>query len=555
MIHLILANRYLSLTFVAMGSHQGIGWGANLVSQSTTHLGRGFFETAVQYPDRPALSIDGDTVSYRRLGMLAWGLAQQLPDTPDLHLTAVLGQRSLTAYTGVLASLLAGHGYVPLNPEFPVQRLCSMLARSKCRGLIVDLDSLPLLPELLQSAADRITVILPSSEPLAPWQERFSDHHFRAAAAATALPQTLPERRGELAYLLFTSGSTGQPKGVMVSHQNACHFIASAQARYQLGPEDRVSQNFALTFDLSVFDLFLAWGAGACVCVPQSSELIKPGNYINRERLSLWFSVPSTALFMKKFGELKEAKYPTLKWSLFCGEALSEEIAERWQQAAPSAILENLYGPTELTIACTVHRRSKDRSAPAGSLVPIGEPLPGMRERIVDASLQDVPIGTQGELLMTGPQLTLGYLDDPERNQQTFIAIPDCEELYYRTGDSVRRPGPNQPLEYMGRLDNQIQVNGFRVELGEIETCLKSQPGIDEAVACGWPITASGVGGIVAFVLGSSIDNRRLLESLRAQLPSYMAPSRIKTVERYPLNSNGKIDRHALLASLKDPAR
>ncbi len=521
---------------------------------SEQHLAGGFYRSSQRYPDRPALSIDGEQISYRQLAALASNLSRLLPEQPSVAqspLTAVFGQRSLLAYAGILAALFAGHGYVPLNPDFPVARLRNMLARAKCRALIIDQQALPLLPQLLAETETPLVVILPREQDLAAHRQAHPQHRFYAADALEQEPQHMPVRRGDIAYLLFTSGSTGIPKGVMVSHDNACHFIDSARQRYQLDSSDRVSQTFALTFDLSVFDLFLAWQAGACVCVPQAGELIKPGNYINRERLTLWFSVPSTALFMKKFGELKADKYPTLKWSLFCGEALAEEVAARWSLAAPNAVLENLYGPTELTIACTVYRREPGAADSERSVVPIGEPLPGMTAMVVDENLRQVPAGVQGELILTGPQLTLGYLDDAERTRRAFVQPPDCDRIYYRTGDSVIRRSPQQPLEYVGRLDNQIQVNGHRVELGEVESAIRNQAQIDEAVAVGWPVTDTGVGGIVAFVLGSDIDTGQVLSALKSQLPGYMTPSRIHVVERYPLNSNGKIDRHALTATLK----
>lgn len=523
--------------------------------QNTKHLANGFYESSLRYPDRLALSIDGKNITYDKLANLSQSLSRILVDIPPSDappLTAVFGQRSLLAYAGILAALFAGHGYVPLNPDFPISRLQSMLARSRCRSLIADENALHLLSDLLFSIDTTLTVILPQTEDVTEHQKKHPNHIFQTATVLSEEQYAAPRKLGDIAYLLFTSGSTGTPKGVMVSHENACHFLNSAQQRYSLGPTDRVSQTFALTFDLSVFDLFLAWGAGACVCVPRAIELIKPGGYINREQITCWFSVPSTALFMKKFGELKANKYPTLKWSLFCGEALSEEIAEHWSLAAPNSVLENLYGPTELTIACTVYRRDKSASKKNGAVVPIGEPLPDMSAIIVDDNLQEVPVGSPGELMLTGPQLTLGYLDDLERTNKAYVTPPGFDTTYYRTGDIVIRKSSLLPLEYVGRRDNQIQVNGHRVELGEVECAIRNLANADEAVAIGWPKTATGVGGIVAFVLGDNIDKKQLLHELKLQLPSYMTPNKIVSVSRYPLNSNGKIDRNTLIETLKE---
>ncbi|MEO2047694.1 MAG: amino acid adenylation domain-containing protein [Pirellulales bacterium] len=528
---------------------------------NSKHLANGFYESSLRYSDRPALSIDGQEVSYGQLAHFAQGLSQQLQaecQNDDVHLTAVFGQRSQTTYAGILAALFAGHGYVPLNPDFPINRLQGMLERSQCRSMIVDKHALSSLADLLDGGCQPLLVILPDNLQLLELRERYPQHLFRSATDVSSSQVRKPCQLGHTAYLLFTSGSTGIPKGVKVSHENVCHFLQSAQARYQLSYKDRVSQTFALTFDLSVFDLFLAWGAGACICVPSAKELMKPGKYINREQLTLWFSVPSTALFMKTFGELKPDKYTTLHWSLFCGEALPVELANHWSLAAPNSVVENLYGPTELTIACTVHRfRSDDRlqygeGGNKSNLVPIGEPLPGMQAMIVDENFEKVAVGTQGELMMTGPQLTAGYLNDLEKTGESFIHLPDHNETYYRTGDSVIRRTAKAPIEYIGRLDNQIQINGHRVELGEIESIIRSVGKVDEAVAVGWPQTENGIGGVVVFVQAPKFDRKLIFANLKSHLPNYMTPSRIEVVERFPINSNGKIDRNALIELLAE---
>jgi non-ribosomal peptide synthetase component F len=303
-----------------------------------------------------------------------------------------------------------------------------------------------------------------------------------------------------------------------------------------------------------VADLFVAWDRGACVCCPSEKILINPGRFINEARLTVWFSVPSMAVFMKRLGALKPGTYPHLRVSLFCGEALPVEVARAWAEAAPESIVENVYGPTELTIACTYYRWDPVRS-PGESLqgmVPIGEPFPGMRVMVADESLEEVPPGADGELLMTGPQLTLGYWQDPDRTAAAFVRPPGRPEVYYRTGDLVRRPAGQGPLLYLGRTDHQIKILGHRVELGEVEAVVREESGVDSVIALGWPINPGGAGGVEIFLQTGQPVPPDLKARVARRLPVYMAPRRYHPLAEFPLNANGKYDRKALLSILEN---
>jgi len=468
--------------------------------------------------------------------------------------TAVFGHRSFVAYAGVLGALLRGHGYVPLNRKFPPMRTKAMFERSRCRALVIDNESVPQLDKLLDGAADKTLIVAPELASARELQNRFPDHLFLGRDAMTEVDAPILSRPGsdDVAYLLFTSGSTGEPKGVMVAHRNAAPFVRAMADRYGLNENDRCSQTFDLTFDLSVFDLFVAWERGACVCCLPDKTLLKPGNYIRERELTVWFSVPSTGMFLQRFGMLKPDSYPSLRWSLFCGEGLPVDLAGAWAAAAPHSIVENLYGPTEATIACTLYRWAGERSRDEArlGLVPIGQPTPGMSALVVDEELHEVEDEEEGELLVAGPQVTLGYLDDPERTHSAFVVPPAKADVHYRTGDRVMR-GPNGVLHYLGRLDHQVQVHGHRVELGEVEAAIRDATGA-AAVALGWPITESGAAGIVAFMAGEhGFDLTALRATLAARLPDYMLPREIHILPELPLNSNGKFDRAALRARLE----
>ena len=521
-------------------------------------LWTGFWQSAEQFAERPALVVADRVFRYRELREGACRIAATLQahaNDGGPPLAAVFGNRSYSAFVGVLGALLAGHGYVPLNRTFPVARTRSMFERSGCRAIIVDEGSLPQLEVLLDCAVQPTLVIAPETVDLESYRGQWPRHRFVAAGqlgAATAWrePRVLPQ---EIAYLLFTSGSTGAPKGVMVSNGNVNAFVEYMVDRYEVTEHDRFSQMFDLTFDLSAFDMFVAWVRGACVCCPSLKTVIKPDGFIRQAELTIWFSVPSVVGFMKQMGLLKPARFPKLRVSLFCGEPLPLVSAASWQDAAPNSIVENLYGPTELTIACTCYRYDQAQSPRESELgiVPIGQPYPGMKTLVVGENLAEVPPGEVGELLMSGPQLSLGYWQDPAKTAAAFVVPHGQNEVFYRTGDRVRRPIGDGPLTHLGRADFQVKVLGHRVELGEIEAAVRDASGLEGVVALGWPATPSGFGGVEVFLEGPQRDGEALHSSLTARLPDYMVPRRIHYLEILPRNANGKFDRNAMLALLE----
>jgi len=511
------------------------------------------------FPDRPAIVVAGEALTYTQLYQKAASLAATIADhhiIPDPPLTAVFAYRSVTAFAGVLGALMLGHGYVPLNCTFPTDQTKTMLQRSGCRAMIVDNQSESQIDQVLTGLEYEMVVVLPDRDDTKELNERWPMHKFIGAGHMVShynwrVTDVSPDSP---AYILFTSGSTGLPKGVVVTHSNAKHYVDFIADRYSITPEDRFSQMFEMTFDLSVADMFVAWSRGACVCCPSGKMLINPGRFIKDSDLTIWFSVPSTAIFMKRLGSLKSGSYPRLRISMFCGEALPAEVAKAWVEAAPNSIVENLYGPTELTIACMYYRWDPARSPDEVEfgVVPIGEPFPRMLPMVVDESLHEVDPGEDGELLMMGPQLSLGYWRDPEKTAAAFVVPPGKEQIYYRTGDRVRKTIDGKPMIYMGRVDNQIQIFGHRVELGEIEAVLREESGIDAVVVVGWPVTESGASGVEAFVQTKNIDIGELHSRISRRLPSYMVPRRIHLIETFPLNMNGKYDRKALIKILEN---
>jgi amino acid adenylation domain-containing protein len=555
----IARSANVALPATAKLSHRGDLDRMSDTTDSPRLLWTGFLRSCEQFPTRGAIDVAGREVTYQQLAYLAKRLAATLQAgvVPGaVPLTAVFAYRSETAYAAVLGVLMAGHGYVPLNRTFPVDRTRLMLERSMCRSVIVDAGSEPQLEALLSSIAIPLVIICPDRADVTELAAKFPAHRIIGANELADAEHWCPVDVAvdSVAYLLFTSGSTGQPKGVMVSHANVLHYLACVTKRYGFTSNDRVSQTFDLTFDLSAHDMFVAWESGACLCCPTQKQLIKPGAFINDARLTVWFSVPSTAVFMRRFGVLKPGMYPGLRLSLFCGEALPVEIVRHWALAAPNSVIENIYGPTELTIACTAYRWDNTKSPDEceQGIVPIGQPFDGMLVLIVDEQLREVEPGRDGELLMTGPQLSLGYWQDEEKTRQAFVPVAGKNGTYYRTGDRVRRSAANKPLVYLGRLDNQIKVLGHRVELGEVEAAVRQVSGLEGVVALGWPTTESGADGIEVFLETDSFDTKALVSQLKGKLPVYMLPRNVLVLRRFPLNRNGKYDRKALQLILEN---
>lgn len=501
-----------------------------------------FRDSALAHPEVTAIEVAGETIGYRELLDLVERLASRLVAAAGRcpAVVGLLAGRSLAGYAGYLAALRLAATVVPLAPDLPVARSAWICQRS---GVEVVLSDGSAVNELAVRTGSP-TVVLEArggrpwywSLDAPPWTEPFSGG---------------PE---DVAYLLFTSGSTGVPKGVPIRHRQLRQFLAYSAEQYQVGPTTRFLQAIDLTFDGSIFGTFVTWCAGGTLVVPQAEDLLAPPRLASARRLTHWCSVPSTISFARRSGTLTPASMPDLRWSFFGGEQLTFEQARAWAAAAPGSVIGNLYGPTELAVGCTEYRLPADPAqwpvTPNGT-VPIGPVHPHLEALILT---EDGRTGPDGELCVRGPQRLDGYLD-PADNRGRFIHFdghrarpfdgPEAPppQVWYRTGDRVRS-GADGTLIHLGRLDDQVQVRGHRVEPGEVESVLRAHPAIIDVVV----LAAPDLTGLCAIYTGQPIPDGELTALAAERLPPHLRPQRYRWAAELPVNANGKVDRRRLAA-------
>jgi amino acid adenylation domain-containing protein len=492
-----------------------------------------FLRGLAQSPDQPALRAGAGDITYSALHemalMWAGALAVQADGGPGA--VGILASKGVHAYAGILAVLYAGGTAVPVNPMFPSARIRQMLELAGASAVIAaDADE-------ASSALNGLDL------PVLTPPDRGGSMLPRAADQLAA---PLSAAGADVAYILFTSGSTGRPKGVRITHGSTAHYFGLLDERYDFGPRDVFSQTFDLNFDCAMFDLFCAWGAGAAVRVVPPDAYRELPEFLAGHGVTVWFSTPSAISVLRRMGGLAPGALPGLRWSFFAGEALRCSDTEDWHAAAPNSVIENLYGPTELTITVSGHRWSPlSRELAVNGLVPIGRVHPG-HDCLLLAPDGEMA-GAEGELCISGPQLTPGYLD-PADDIGRFLNRGGRK--FYRTGDRVRQLD-NDELAYVGRLDAQVQVQGWRVELAEVDQAVRDCHGVEDAVTVARETPAGTE--LVVFYTGTPSRPAELVRQLRRTLPHGLVPREFRHVREFPLNSNRKIDRRELTSAAVAP--
>ena len=447
-------------------------------------------------------------------------------------LVAVCVERSVEMVVALLSVLRAGGAYLPLDPEYPAQRLAFMLRDAGVQAVLTQ---------------DRLRGVLPASTVPVVSLDRELGHGAAGRPALMGRPD-------QLAYVIYTSGSTGRPKGVGVSHRQVARLFTAVGPRFNFGTDDVWTLFHSYAFDFSVWEL---WGAllhgGRLAIVPFWVSRSPDAFFelLERERATVLNQTPSAFLQLLRCPAAETARRPpgALRWVIFGGEALDPASLEPWLgrygDKAPGLV--NMYGITETTVHVTF-RRLLAADARSAAESPVGVALADLDLHVLDASLLPCPTGVAGELCIGGAGLARGYLGRPGETARRFVPHPSRPGArLYRSGDLVRwrREGD---VEYLGRIDHQVKVRGFRIELGEIEAVLGTHPSVSQAVVAALP---GGVDGarLVAYVVAPSeaqVAVGPLREFLAQQLPSYMLPAAFVSLEKLPLTPSGKVDRRDL---------
>ncbi|MBF0437238.1 MAG: amino acid adenylation domain-containing protein [Magnetococcales bacterium] len=510
------------------------------VSRYYYSLGQYFDEVSLVSSERPALCYSSGIYSYRVFLNLVERLSAMLINRGCRRgdVIAIGHNKYPLSYALMMAALRLGVSYTNLDVFSPVERTSHII--QICRPILLCYDD----PRYTDAMAALASI---GNCPLVLLTEDL-------------LPEVSDAQRGQqkgmiklvdsacIAYIMFTSGSTGIPKGVAVTHQNVLHFIEWGQSYFGITNQDNFAQLSPMYFDNSVFDFYLALFSGASLSPIYRELLTKPYDlvsHVNRIACTVWFSVPSLLIYLTTMKTMTSVALPSLRIIVFGGEGYPKvELRKLFEQFSTQATLTNVYGPTECTCICSAHTLRNEDFLDMDGLPTLGRLNPNFDYLILnDEGIND----TNGELCLIGPNVAAGYYNNIDLTSKYFITLTESDRFMkrmYRTGDLVREVNGN--LHFIGRRDNQVKHMGYRIELEDIENALVKLPKVNQAIVLYYKMNSS-YGKLIGFISSAEhLDEKDLIMDLARSLPSYMIPSRLIVVPQLPINPNGKVDRNQL---------
>lgn len=506
-------------------------------------------QAAARRPDHPAVRFAGQQLTYGELAARSNSLAHMLvaQGVQRGDRVGIYMNKSLEAITAVYGIMKAGAAYVPLDPFAPVPRLEYVIRDCNIRCLISNEMKLDDLQQMLDDGVQLDCVIGIADDALATKVISWDQLH----AAPSGAPPVTDTTEQDLSYILYTSGSTGDPKGIMHTHRSALTFAEWAATTYELCEDDVLSNHAPFHFDLSTFDFFAAARVGATtVIIPEAFTKfpVNMARLIQNEGISVWYSVPYALIQLLMRGAIEKHNFSTLRWVLFAGEPFPTKHLRDLMARIPQARFSNLYGPTETNV-CTFYHVPQ-LAAGSDEPIPIGAPCANAQALVLDAGDCEVAPGEVGELLIRSPLLMRGYWGRPDLNERGFFcrqSFEHYEERYYRTGDLVQLD-ENGYFKYLGRKDRQIKTRGYRVELDEIEVALLSFHNVAEAAV--FPVPDGEGSNLIEAAVTAQPEAHLVMDDLvrhiSSKLPPYAVPTRITIMEKFPRTSTGKINRREL---------
>lgn len=481
-----------------------------------------FLKTVKSNPTFIALIDDGKRYSYEDLYIQAKNIAFELQKT-DNHFIGLYTDNNFFTYAGILGILMAGKAFVPLNHKFPKGRLKNIIAQVDLKTIICCEISYNEVSQLTENSNILI------SDKLNKTKSEFSIQNYKAH---------------DVCYLLFTSGSTGEPKGIPITYSNFTHFLSSLVKKYALAPQTKVLQTFELSFDVSIACTFLALSTeSTLVLVPLAGIIaVNAFKVILDYKVEVVCMAPSAVNYLKNYKLVPQFQLPFVHTTIFTGEALPYDTAKIWSNSAKNSLIDNAYGPTEVTVWSYFYRLNNNTEIELeNGLCPIGKELDGVKSKIepIETNLN------RGQLLLGGEHVFKEYWKNEKKTSSAFLT-DEKGEKWYKTGDLVII-NQNENVVYINRIDNQVKINGYRVELGEIEFALKKR--LDGAgVAVIVKNDSKGNPQLIAYTDAVGFNANDIYNAVKQDLAFYMLPKEIVYLKNLPLNASGKIDRLALKA-------